>query len=382
MESVETSSSTAEVEPVQEPPIESKFDRIVYSQPAQGAISQVAKTSPGVEEDDLYPECCECFDDRFLEVEGRIKPCPCCNPCWSWSEPKLSRQNAQRAIAPAAKNSIDAKSDLNPILTGIPLSDKFLARYSPPQPEIIHFQSEADGQLSLLNFEIEAQPEPPDPDDFESLDDFRKAIARWDWEHPSSFDHCSDQLPSSEDNDVSSEDNDVSSEDNDVSSEDKPLELSLNSFCLWAHCPADWYESAALLELSRVMELSSVQKTSSTSDFFIPTFGRWGDRQNGSDEPPDTGTFARWPKPKPPSFPPIECFIAKRDNCQTQPRHSPNAYQPEGKRILIANASQPRVKQASRNYPETIPKLFHCGDAGSSTRPARSPPGGDARRGQ
>jgi hypothetical protein len=197
IETVEAS-STAEVEPVQEPPIESKFGHIVYPRPAQGAISQVAKTSPGVEvdqaqdiinetwtswekeycswlkgaewcvykgenkrilaflpvsktlrlegmekgtkycaiwevsecsfdfagrplpvcsslyqesiteavktspgvENDFAPECAECFDDRFAENEwGRIKPCPSC--C---SEPKLSRQSTQSAIAPAAKN--------------------------------------------------------------------------------------------------------------------------------------------------------------------------------------------------------------------------------------------------------------------------------------
>jgi len=306
---------------------------------AQEPISQVAKTSPGVEVDQSQdaieqvpdntpdvdpnegPECFECFDDKFVEDGGFIKPCPRC------SEPNLSHQRTQRAIAPVVKKDIEEEPDQNPILTGIALSDRFLARYSPPpQPEIV-FTPDADGQLSLLDFEVESVEEPPDPDDFESLDAFREAIARWDSEHPtSSFDHCSDQLPSSEDNDVSSEDHDVSSEDHDVSSEDKPLELSLDSFCLWAHCPAEWYEPAALLEQSRVMELSSVQKTSSTSDFFIPTFGRWGDRSNRSDEPPDTGIFTRWPKPKPPKFPPQA-------------------------------ASQPPVNRQSTRYPETIPKL-------------------------
>jgi hypothetical protein len=223
---------------------------------------------------------------------------------------------SESAIAPAAKNRIDDESDQNPILTGIPLSDRFVTRYTPPQPEIIHFQSDADGQLSLLDFEVESVEEPPDPDDFESLDAFREAIARWDWEHPSSFDHCSDHLPSSVPNEL-------------------PLQVSLDSFCLWAHCPDDWYEPAVLLEPSKVLELSSVRKTSITSDFFIPTFGGLGDRSNRRDEPPDTGIFARLPKPKPPTFPP--------------------------------QASQPG-----------IPKLFHRVVAGSSTQPARSPPGGDA----
>src|SRR4028119_2389722 len=94
---------------------------------------------------------------------------------------------SESAIAPAAKNRIEEGSDQNPILTGIPLSDRFVTRYTPPQPTIIHFQSDADGQLNLLDFEVESVEEPPDPDDFESLDAFREAIARWDWEHPSSL---------------------------------------------------------------------------------------------------------------------------------------------------------------------------------------------------
>jgi hypothetical protein len=60
-------------------------------------------------------------------------------------------------------------------LTGIAFSDKFLARYSPPQPEI-SYKADADGQLSLLVFEV-SELEPPDPDDFESLDAFQQALA-------------------------------------------------------------------------------------------------------------------------------------------------------------------------------------------------------------
>jgi hypothetical protein len=68
-------------------------------------------------------------------------------------------------------------------LIGVTFSDRFLARYSPPQVQIIHFQSDADGQLSLLDFEVQSVDEPPDPDDFESLDAFREALALWDCEH-------------------------------------------------------------------------------------------------------------------------------------------------------------------------------------------------------
>jgi len=378
IETVETSPAADTVQ-AQEPPIESKFGRIVYPRPAQGAIEQAAKNSPAVEVDRVSeaivpvaenfpdndaPKCFECFDDGFIDDEfGGLKTCQC-------NEPKLSHQKTQSAIvpatknisgsrskvstahqllelfkssahiiedspgvkteatvsesaiAPAAKNYLEEESDQNPILTGIPLSDRFVIRYTPPQPEIIHFQSDADGQLSLLDFEVESVNEPPDPDDFESLDAFREAIALWDDQNP------------------------------------EPPAVSIDSMCEWAPCPQEWYEPEAeilplkassmieLPEQSEVMELPPLIETSSISDFFIPTFGRWGDRSNGSDEPPDTGIFARLPKPKPPTFPP--------------------------------HASQPLVSQASRNYPETIPKLFHRVAAGSSTQPGRSPPGGDA----
>ena len=241
---------------------------------------------------------------------------------------KTEASVSESVIAPAAKISLDAESDRNPILMGIHLSDRFVARYSPPQAEIIYFQSDADGQLSLLNFEVESAAEPPDPDDFESLDAFREAITRWDWEHPSSSDHCE---PSS-----------VHCEPSSVHSE--PLEVSLDSLCEWAPCPDEWYEPTALLEPSKVSELSPGCKSSITSDFFIPTFDAWGDRLNW-DEPPDTGNFARLPKPKPPNFPPQA-------------------------------ASQPQVSASQGKSAKLIPKLCHRVAAGN--QPARSPPGGDA----
>jgi hypothetical protein len=379
IEQAAENSPGVEVDRVQEPIMETAENSPAVSvEQVQEAISQAVKTSHGV---NFNSE--EFRQEHTSEIESYFKSFEADRPLKRGDDGRDRLENEPRmsksAIAQAVENSpgVDClychspeyqslrdesyrcykcqphETDLNPILTGIVLSDRFLARYSPPQSEI-HYKADTDGQLSLLDFEIESADEPPDPDDFESLDAFPEAIARWDWEHPSSSDHCSDQLPSSEDNDVSSE-------DNDVSSEDKPLELSLDSFCLWAHCPADWYEPATLLDPSKVMELSPVHKNSSTSDFFIPTFGRLGDRSNRSDEPPDTGIFTRLPKPKPPTFPP---------QAASQPQVSP---------------SQPKsaqVNQASRNYPETIPKLFHCIVAGSSTQPARSPPGGDARRGQ
>src|SRR4028119_1690218 len=54
IETVEASPAADDVQ-AQEPPIESKFGRLVYPRPAQKAILQVAKTSPGVELDPLIP---------------------------------------------------------------------------------------------------------------------------------------------------------------------------------------------------------------------------------------------------------------------------------------------------------------------------------------
>jgi len=272
--------------------------------------------------------------DRLLVAAG--------NDQRGWRQALRSQPNEL-----AAKNRIEEDSDRNPTLTGIPLSDRFVARYCPPQSESIHFHSDADGQLSLIDFTVQSQPEPPDPDDFESLDAFREVIARWDAEHPtSSSDHCSDYLPNS-----------VHCEPNSVHCE--PLEVSLDSFCEWAPCPDEWYEPATLLEQqSKVSELSPGCKSSITSDFSIPTFGRLGDRPDRSDEPPDTGIFARLPKPKPPNFPPQAASW-------TQVGHK-------------LDTSWTQGNEASRNYPEAIPKLSHRIAAGRSAQPARSPPGGDA----
>ena len=228
------------------------------------------------------------------------------------------------------------------------LSDRFLKTYTPPQPEI-HYQIESDGQLSLLDFQVESVvEEAPDPDDFESLDVFHEAIALWDIEHP--------------------------------------LDISLDSFTYWAPCSDDWFEPAGENEplgvpfvprdtrsdcpwcgshhglyvttdylerfiirclyclysrftdspnldpvqeperknfpgVDRVQEperknfsgvdrVQALLKSSITLQFFIPVF--WPDRP---DEPPTAGVGARLPKPKPPSFSPAHS------------KRIPNAYQ-------------------------------------------------------
>jgi hypothetical protein len=278
---------------------------------------------------------------------------------------------SQSAIGPAVKN---------PILTGVILSDRFCARYSPPQPGIIHFQSDADGQLSLLNFEIESASEPPDPDDFESLDAFPEALARWDVEHP------------------------------------EELAVSLDYFCEWDPCPDTWYELAQVVEVAPGAIESSI-----TSNFFIPVFGAAGVSPNRRDQPIDTGIYARLPKPKPPCFPLMAVSQARLKRIpnayQTHTKLNPNAYQTQFPTFLFSrlarrtiartearsrltqefsraypNQSPPtfprrspasrthpeRIPNASRKYPESISTTTQLVCSGANQQPARSPPGGDA----
>jgi len=159
--SVEHVQEAIEVQ-AQEPPLESKFGRIVYPRPAQDVIAQAAETSPAVSveqvqeaieqaaenspgvdpgvdvervqepiaqavantpsvevdrvqeplveavetspgvdlvEDEL-PGCSNCFGDGYIEDEfGFVKFCQC------ETEPRLSHQRTRRAIAQAAQKS-------------------------------------------------------------------------------------------------------------------------------------------------------------------------------------------------------------------------------------------------------------------------------------
>ncbi|MEG4335433.1 hypothetical protein QUB40_26370 [Microcoleus sp. AT9_A2] len=343
----------------QEPPIESKFSRIVYPKSTESPIAQNAETRPQLdrtESADVHnrrPHPAESVrdssgakaealgseeGDRVLALAGNseasrggVLPHQSIELAATFNdeqppnrgdgkgriEPKVS----QSAIVPAAKNHLDIeKVDPNPILTGVTFSERFLARYSPPQPESIRFRPDSEGQLNLLDFEVPVVDEPPDPDDFESLDAFREAIALWDAEHP------------------------------------EPLEISLDSFCEWAPCPDDWYEPDTLLEPSEVLEHSPAIESSSTCNFSIPTFDTWCDRaarQIDTDEPPDTGNFAKLPGPKPPKFPPraIGSDTAKKS--------------------LNANRHTTRSPIAAQAH------ITHIA-AGSSSQSGRSPPGCDA----
>jgi len=151
----------------------------VETESVQDAIALAAKTSPGVDcvqkPKSIAHELLELFKSSVVSIVEPIEP------------------QVQDAIAPAVETS-----------PGVTFSDRFLACYFPPQPEI-HYQADADGQLTLLDFEVVATDEPPDPDDFDCFDDFREAMAAWDAENL------------------------------------EPLEVSLDSIVYWAPCPEEWY---------------------------------------------------------------------------------------------------------------------------------------------
>ncbi|MEG4294168.1 hypothetical protein Q5692_35625 [Microcoleus sp. C2C3] len=325
-----------EVDPVSEPIVEAaKYSPGVEVDPVSEPIVQVVKNSPGVEVDPIQDPSAPVAKnspgvERALEL---IENLPSVNLAaknlpGSRSKASTAHQLLElfKCSAHIIKDSPGVKTEVtvsesaigsaakNPILTGVTLSDRFLARYSLPQAQIIHFQSDADGQLSLLDFKLQMEPEPPDPDDFESIEEFREDLARWDREHP------------------------------------EELAVSLDSFCEWVPCPDTWYESAEVVEVAPSVAIES----SITCNFFIPTFDEECDRFNRSDEPPDTGIYARLPKPNPPSFPPMALG-------QAHTKRSLNPAQTHPK--LISNSSQTHT---------------HCIAAGSSTQPARSPPSGDA----
>lgn len=191
----------------------------------------------------------------------------------------------------------------------VTFSPRFLATY-PPYFGEIHYKAEVGGQLNLL--EPETGDEPPDPDDFESIDAFQSAIALWDAEHPP-----------------------------------EPLEVSMTSMREWAPCPLEWYEPETIeinetnsitLEMPPVSILfeSCAHESSDTLDFSIPVFGGFADRPNERDEPPTAGVGARRPLPKPPSFPPTVVAAGDRSSIKKFARcaiHSSGRAPPGGDAI-------------------------------------------------
>ncbi|WP_293151247.1 MULTISPECIES: hypothetical protein [unclassified Microcoleus] len=318
----------------QEPPIESKFGRILYPKPAAEPIeygritgylcrlkpiAQVSEISPGVSFDveefqqthaaEIDGYVASFTDDRPPNRgggdRGRLE-----------NEPILSRQSA---IASVPENSpgVDRNSTAHQLLERLKssphiedfptLSGSFLARYSPPQSESLRYQADADGQLSLLDFEVESVDEPPDFDDYSTEFEFWAAYDAWCDRNPDDFDSLDafTELPACPD-----------------AENPESFAVAMDSMREWAACPDDWYEPTAEIlppEASsmKVMEVSPAIETiesSSTCEFLIPVFGAAGDRQNDKDEPPNAGSFARLPNPKPPSFPPMGVVAGDRAN--------------------------------------------------------------------
>ncbi|MCC3410110.1 MAG: hypothetical protein JGK17_32170 [Microcoleus sp. PH2017_10_PVI_O_A] len=130
------------------------------------------------------------------------------------AENSLGVDRVQESIEQAAENfpGVDAELDRQPFMetaeifpgvktevtaidTGVTFSDRFLACYAPPQSETVFYKANAGGQLSLFDLEVQLVDEPPDPDDFESLDAFRGAIALWDFEHSEPIEQVAKNIP-------------------------------------------------------------------------------------------------------------------------------------------------------------------------------------------
>jgi len=163
-------SPAVEAEPVQEP-IESKFGRIVYPRPAQGAIVQVTKNSPGVDPgvdvDRAHEPITQVAKNSPGSIEEAIVQVTKNSP---GVDPGVDVDRAQEPIVQAAENSPGVESDLNPILTNADA-------WNPADfGEVLH-AAEPNGQLNLLEWDVS---EPPEPDDYEGdIFAFEAAYDRW-----------------------------------------------------------------------------------------------------------------------------------------------------------------------------------------------------------
>jgi hypothetical protein len=147
-EAIEPVQEAIEVQ-AQEPPLESKLDRIIYPKVAAKPIAPAAETSPGVEnftEADRPPNRGDNGRDR-LESESKV---------------------SQSAIVQEVK-SLDAEPDLNPILTS---ADSWNAA---ELGEVLH-ATEPSGQMNFLQWDTD---EPPEPDDFDLMVEFHAAYDLW-----------------------------------------------------------------------------------------------------------------------------------------------------------------------------------------------------------
>jgi hypothetical protein len=344
-----------EIEPVTEAieiqatePIESKFGRIVYPKPAAEPIAQTVENSPGVSFDvEEFQQAHVAEIDAYVASFTDDRPPNRGSGDRGRIEPKVTqsalKQTGKKSIAhqllelfkasaliipdsPAAESepkvtqSVLKQTETSPsseaIPVGIALSDRFLARYAPPQPEQIHFKVDADGQLSLLDFELSGIEEPPDPDDYDCMFSFWAAYDAWCDRSDESFEQCTE---------LDSQCTELDSQCTELDSQcTEPIQIELASMVEWAPC-LDEYEpetietietSSITLEISSMLILSEgcANESFDTCDFSIPTFDVWCDRPIDTDEPPDTGIFARRPLPKPPSFPPMAVVAGDRAN--------------------------------------------------------------------
>ncbi|MEG4842482.1 hypothetical protein [Microcoleus sp. B9-D4] len=151
-------------QPIETPPgVESKFGRIVYPKSAVKSIAQ------NIEQKVSQSAIVQVLE-KSLDVSRK-------------SSAHIS------VIVPATKNLPRAQSDLNPILTGLTLSDKFLATYLPPNFSA-DYDAELDGQLKLLD-RVTA-PEPPDSDDYSTLAQFWAVMNAWNATYTDSVEQFKD----------------------------------------------------------------------------------------------------------------------------------------------------------------------------------------------
>jgi hypothetical protein len=115
----------------------------------------------------------------------------------------------------------------NPILTGLLCLIGFWLAIPRHRPEIIHFQSDADGQLSLLNFEIE------------SVDLSRQTRMIL---NPSMRSERRSLVGTTENSELLAASIEVRCAEHVRRNGTGQVSLK---FCLWVPCIHDWYESAA-----------------------------------------------------------------------------------------------------------------------------------------
>jgi hypothetical protein len=310
IETVEASPAM-EAEPV-EVPIESKFGRIVYPRPAQGAIAQVIQNSPGVESVELTQKAHEhkfllCLKDgdKTLWYDGKDFVFE------KWS----AKTYCKRGVG-AAKHQLRSHPEVKRA------GNVLQAVENSPRVEVKPIEVQVQEPTIIQN--EEARPQ---------LDRTQSPDVHNQRSHPAKSDRDSsgaktEALGSQEGNRVLAVARHCETSQRRVlPDQSTKLVNQPQDPIAQAGLYSPGVKTEATVSESVIAQAAECSITS--ANFTIPTFDAWCDRANrqtDTDEPPDTGIFVRLPKPKPPKFPPQA-------------------------------ASQPLVNQVFRNYPETIPKL-------------------------